>query len=90
MLWCAIQCNCEAEPAAAGARTRSLKPMINDLWYKNAVIYCLSVATYMDANGDGVGDFAGLMRRLDYLQRARRDGDLADAVSNFTRSRRRL
>jgi maltose alpha-D-glucosyltransferase/alpha-amylase len=42
--------------------------MINDLWYKNAVIYCLSVATYMDANGDGVGDFSGLMRRLDYLQ----------------------
>jgi maltose alpha-D-glucosyltransferase/alpha-amylase len=41
--------------------------MISDLWYKNAVIYCLSVATYMDANGDGVGDFAGLMRRLDYL-----------------------
>jgi maltose alpha-D-glucosyltransferase/alpha-amylase len=41
--------------------------MINDLWYKNAVIYCLSVGTYMDANGDGLGDFAGLMRRLDYL-----------------------
>ena len=41
--------------------------MINDLWYKNAVIYCLSVASYMDANGDGVGDFIGLMRRLDYL-----------------------
>jgi maltose alpha-D-glucosyltransferase / alpha-amylase len=42
--------------------------MINDLWYKNAAIYCLSVASYMDANGDGVGDFQGLMRRLDYLQ----------------------
>jgi len=42
--------------------------MINDLWYKDAVIYCLSVATFMDANGDGVGDFTGLMRRLDYLQ----------------------
>ncbi|MGO7973189.1 alpha-amylase family protein [Rhizobium ruizarguesonis] len=41
--------------------------MINDLWYKNAVIYCLSVETFMDANGDGVGDFQGLMRRLDYL-----------------------
>jgi maltose alpha-D-glucosyltransferase/alpha-amylase len=41
--------------------------MINDLWYKNAVVYCLSVDTYMDANGDGIGDFAGLMRRLDYL-----------------------
>lgn len=41
--------------------------MINDLWYKNAVIYCLSVASFMDANGDGIGDFQGLMRRLDYL-----------------------
>ena len=41
--------------------------MINDLWYKNAIIYCLSVGTYMDANGDGIGDFTGLMRRLDYL-----------------------
>jgi maltose alpha-D-glucosyltransferase/alpha-amylase len=44
------------------------RPMINDLWYKNAVVYCLSVATYMDSNGDGVGDFVGLARRLDYLQ----------------------
>lgn len=42
--------------------------MINDLWYKNAIIYCLSVDTYMDADGDGIGDFKGLMRRLDYLQ----------------------
>ncbi len=42
--------------------------MINDLWYKNAVIYCLSVGTFMDADGDGIGDFAGLERRLDYLQ----------------------
>jgi maltose alpha-D-glucosyltransferase / alpha-amylase len=42
--------------------------MINDLWYKNAIIYCLSVNTYMDANGDGIGDFRGLMNRLDYLQ----------------------
>ncbi len=42
--------------------------MIKDLWYKNAIIYCLSVGAYMDANGDGIGDFQGLMRRLDYLQ----------------------
>ena len=42
--------------------------MINDLWYKNAIVYCLSVATYMDSDGDGVGDFVGLTRRLDYLQ----------------------
>jgi maltose alpha-D-glucosyltransferase/alpha-amylase len=41
--------------------------MIKDLWYKNAVVYCLSVETFMDANGDGCGDFEGLTRRLDYL-----------------------
>src|SRR5689334_16931531 len=51
------------EGASGGARF-----MINDLWYKNAVIYCLSVGTFMDSNGDGIGDFEGLMRRLDYLQ----------------------
>jgi maltose alpha-D-glucosyltransferase / alpha-amylase len=42
--------------------------MINDLWYKNAIIYCLSVSTFMDSDGDGIGDFAGLINRLDYLQ----------------------
>ena len=41
--------------------------MISDLWYKNTVVYCLSVETFMDSNGDGVGDFEGLSRRLDYL-----------------------
>ena len=40
---------------------------ISDLWYKNAIIYCLDVGKYQDANGDGIGDFEGLMRRLDYL-----------------------
>jgi maltose alpha-D-glucosyltransferase/alpha-amylase len=38
-----------------------------DLWYKNAVIYCIDVDTYMDGNGDGAGDFEGLTSRLDYL-----------------------
>jgi maltose alpha-D-glucosyltransferase / alpha-amylase len=42
--------------------------VINDLWYKNAIVYCLSVGTYLDTNADGVGDFQGLLRRLDYLQ----------------------
>lgn len=41
--------------------------MIDDLWYKNAIIYCLSVEKYLDGNGDGIGDFAGLTSRLDYL-----------------------
>src|SRR5215475_2675409 len=41
--------------------------VIDDLWYKNAVIYSLDVETFMDSNGDGIGDFEGLSRRLDYL-----------------------
>jgi len=47
---------------------RERKPdVITDLWYKSAVIYNCDVRTYLDANGDGVGDFRGLSRRLDYL-----------------------
>lgn len=42
--------------------------MIDDLWYKNTVIYSLDLETFLDANGDGVGDFEGLIERLDYLQ----------------------
>ena len=41
--------------------------MIHDLWYKNAIIYCLNVETFLDSNGDGVGDFRGLTDRLPYL-----------------------
>jgi len=41
--------------------------MIQDLWYKNAVIYNLDLESFMDLNGDGIGDFEGLARRLDYL-----------------------
>ncbi len=39
-----------------------------DLWYKNAVIYCLDVETFMDSNDDGIGDFRGLADRLDHLE----------------------
>ncbi|WP_411699002.1 alpha-amylase family protein [Conyzicola sp.] len=39
----------------------------SDLWWKNAVVYCLDVETYMDWNDDGVGDFEGLANRMDYL-----------------------
>src|SRR3954467_6527053 len=47
---------------------RERKPdVITDLWYKSAVIYNCDVRTYLDANGDGIGDFRGLQRRLDYL-----------------------
>jgi trehalose synthase len=39
----------------------------SDLWWKTAVVYCLDVETFMDWNGDGVGDFEGLSHRVDYL-----------------------
>ena len=41
--------------------------MIEDLWYKNTIVYSLDLESFMDADGDGVGDFEGLIRRLDYL-----------------------
>jgi maltose alpha-D-glucosyltransferase/alpha-amylase len=41
--------------------------MLDDLWYKNAVIYSLDLETFMDGNGDGTGDFEGLCNRLHYL-----------------------
>jgi maltose alpha-D-glucosyltransferase/alpha-amylase len=39
----------------------------SDLWWKNAVLYCLSVQTFLDSDGDGRGDLQGLTDRLDYL-----------------------
>jgi trehalose synthase len=39
----------------------------SDLWWKNCVVYCLDVETFLDSDDDGHGDFAGLTERLDYL-----------------------
>ena len=41
--------------------------MSDPLWFKNAVIYELHVKTFQDSDGDGVGDFRGLIERLDYF-----------------------
>ncbi|WP_112238337.1 alpha-amylase family protein [Kribbella monticola] len=38
-----------------------------DLWWKNAVIYCLDIETFFDTDGDGRGDIRGLSQRIDYL-----------------------
>ena len=40
---------------------------MKDLWYKDAIVYSLDVETFLDSNGDGVGDFQGLTNKLDYL-----------------------
>ena len=39
----------------------------NALWYKDAVIYQLHVKSFCDGNGDGIGDFDGLISKLDYI-----------------------
>src|SRR5579884_3081876 len=39
----------------------------NPLWYKDAVIYQLHVKSFADSNADGVGDFPGLIEKLDYI-----------------------
>ena len=40
---------------------------MSDVWWQNATVYQLYVRSFADANGDGVGDIAGLHSRLDYL-----------------------
>ncbi len=48
---------------------RSKSQLIKDpLWYKDAVIYQLHVKSFFDANDDGIGDFAGLNAKLDYIE----------------------
>ena len=38
------------------------------LWYRDAIIYELPVKSFYDANQDGIGDFAGLIEKLDYVE----------------------
>jgi len=38
-----------------------------DVWWRNAVVYCLDVETFLDSDGDGCGDLVGLCERVDYL-----------------------
>src|SRR5258707_14362981 len=41
---------------------------VDELWYKDAIIYQLHVKAFADSNNDGIGDFAGLTEKLAYLQ----------------------
>jgi len=52
----------------AKARQRKPAAFIDDpLWYKDAVIYQVHVKSFFDSNNDGVGDFNGLIDKLDYI-----------------------
>lgn len=54
----------KAQPKTIGLPAITADP----LWYKDAVIYQLHVKSFYDGNGDGVGDFAGLVSKLDYIK----------------------
>jgi maltose alpha-D-glucosyltransferase/alpha-amylase len=45
-------------------------PMLShdELWFRDAVIYEAPVKSFMDGNGDGIGDFAGMIEKLDYIK----------------------
>lgn len=43
-------------------------PKNDPLWFKDAIIYELSVRAFYDSNADGIGDFPGLIQKLDYLE----------------------
>ena len=53
---CSLMANAKTDPA------------VDPLWYKDAIIYELHVKTFADSDGDGIGDFRGLIDKLDYLQ----------------------
>ena len=56
------------ESIAESDRVKKLASATDPLWYKDAIIYELHVRAFSDSNGDGIGDFPGLISRLDYLQ----------------------
>ena len=52
---------------SAISTTRRPGSVSDPLWYKDAIIYELHVKAFADSNNDGIGDFQGLMQKLDYL-----------------------
>jgi alpha-glucosidase len=63
-----------AAPAAEAQRTDAASPMPanpaagRDAWWKQAVIYEIYPRSFADSDNDGIGDIAGITRRLDYLR----------------------
>ncbi len=74
------------------------KPRVQDavsldddpLWYKDAIIYEVPVRAFMDSNGDGIGDFPGLIEKPRLPARPRRHRPVAAAVLPVAAARRRL
>ncbi|HEY3457910.1 MAG TPA: maltose alpha-D-glucosyltransferase [Bryobacteraceae bacterium] len=54
--------------ATLASRMKQAGSASDPLWYKDAIIYELHVKAFADSNNDGIGDFRGLLQKLDYLQ----------------------
>jgi maltose alpha-D-glucosyltransferase/alpha-amylase len=57
------------EPVATGKAHPAIARLSRPDWYKDAIIYQLHIKAFQDSNGDGIGDFEGLLQRLDYVER---------------------
>jgi maltose alpha-D-glucosyltransferase / alpha-amylase len=64
-----------ARPAGLTAVARASSGTANGMidrnqadWYKDAIVYQLHIKAFFDANNDGIGDLAGLLQKLDYVQ----------------------
>ena len=63
-----VAASSESGRRARTSRRAATSPLSDDpLWYKDAIIYQVHVKSFFDANNDGVGDFPGLIAKLDYI-----------------------
>ena len=62
----------------------------NPFWYRNAVIYQLHIKAFADSDGNGIGDFRGLIGKLDYLPEPRHHRRLGSPILSLTPSGRWL
>ena len=56
------------DAARAAGEADAAAPASDPLWYKDAVIYELHIKAFCDGDGDGIGDFAGLISKLDHVR----------------------
>ncbi|HEX6119061.1 MAG TPA: maltose alpha-D-glucosyltransferase [Dongiaceae bacterium] len=60
--------NLPLQPSAQADRQLEVTTRSNPLWFKSALVYEAHVKAFHDSNNDGIGDFEGMRRKLDYLQ----------------------
>src|SRR6478735_9199324 len=58
----------ETKPQSSGSTKEANLTDENLRWYKDAIIYELHIKAFSDSNKDGIGDFEGMLSKLDYLE----------------------